>query len=78
MRSPIEQYVIDQVRRIRTDKKVSQADIAYHLEFESTAYIGQIESSKPGNTESYNINHLNQIAKLLNCSPKDFWPENPL
>jgi len=78
MRSSIEQYIIDRVREIRIAEKVSQADLSYRLGFESTSYIGEIESAKPGNTESYNINHLNEIAKILKCSPKVFWPDMPL
>jgi transcriptional regulator with XRE-family HTH domain len=76
MRSEIEQYIIDKVREIRIAKKISQATIAYGLGFESTSYVGEIESSK--NDDAYNIDHLNTIAKILNCSPKDFWPESPL
>jgi transcriptional regulator with XRE-family HTH domain len=78
MRSPIEQYIIDRVKEIRIAKGKSQADIAYGIGFESTGYIGEIESPNLENSESYNIDHLNAIAKILNCSPKDFWPEQPL
>ena len=28
--------------------------------------------------EKFNISHLNEIAKILKCSPKDFLPEDPL
>ena len=78
MRSPIEQYIIDQVKAMRLKKKMSQADIAYALGFESTGYIGLIESTNPENSEAYNIDHLNELAKILDCSPKDFWPERPM
>lgn len=78
MRTTIEQYIIDKVREIRIKKNISQSAIAYGLGFESTAYIGSIESSKTGNTDVYNINHLNEIARILDCSPKDFWPQNPV
>ncbi len=78
MRSPIEQYTIDRIREIRIAKNKSQADIAYGIGFESTAYVGEIESSNPENSEAYNIDHLNAIAKVLECSPKDFWPEKPI
>ncbi|MBL7739079.1 MAG: helix-turn-helix transcriptional regulator [Chitinophagaceae bacterium] len=78
MRSQIEQYIINRVREIRLEKRKSQADIAYGLGFESTGYIGEIESSNSDSTAAYNIDHLNTIAKLLECSPKDFWPEKPL
>ncbi|HVM87924.1 MAG TPA: helix-turn-helix transcriptional regulator [Puia sp.] len=78
MRSAIEQYIIDRVKEIRIAKDKSQADIAYGIGFESTGYIGEIESSNKENSEAYNIDHLNAIAKILDCSPKDFWPERPL
>ena len=78
MRTEIEQHIIDRIREMRISKNKSQADIAYGLGFESTGYIGQIESSNADNSESYNINHLNEIAKILKCSPKDFWPDKPL
>lgn len=78
MRSAIDQYIIDQVRDIRKRKRVSQEKLAYELGFESKAYIGAIESSNPARDETYNIFHLNKIAKILECSPKDFWPQNPL
>ena len=78
MRSAIDQYIIDRVRDIRKRKKVSQEKLAYELGFESKAYIGAIESSNPVRDETYNTVHLNKIAKILECSPKDFWPEKPL
>lgn len=75
MRSAIEQYIINRVKEIRIAKGKSQADIAYGIGFESTGYVGNMESSNPENSEAYNIDHLNEIAKLLECSPKDFMPE---
>lgn len=32
----------------------------------------------PGNRAKYNINHLNDLAKIFKCSPKDFVAKNPL
>ncbi len=78
MRSAIEQYIIDKVREIRIVKGKSQADIAYGIGFESTGYVGEIESSNSESSAAYNIDHLNKIAKVLGCSPKDFWPDIPL
>ncbi|MBL7743130.1 MAG: helix-turn-helix transcriptional regulator [Chitinophagaceae bacterium] len=78
MRSEIDQYVIDQIRIRRKKLKVSQEELAYALGFESKGYIGKIESKNPKYSDCYNIFHLNQIAKKLRCSPKDFWPEKPL
>lgn len=78
MRTPIEQYIIDKVRDIRNSKGKSQAWLSYEMGFESTGYIGAIESPNPENEECYNVNHLNQIAKILGCSPRDFWPDEAL
>jgi transcriptional regulator with XRE-family HTH domain len=78
MRTPIEQYIIDRVREKRKEMKISQLDLAYALGFESQSYISSIETPNSKNDESYNVNHLNTIAKLLKCSPRDFWPDYPL
>lgn len=78
MRSAIDQYIINNVREMRKKRKISQEKLAYALGFESKAYIGAIESNNPARDETYNTYHLNEIAKILECSPKDFWPDNPL
>jgi transcriptional regulator with XRE-family HTH domain len=78
MRSPIDEYIIDKVREIRKLKRISQEEIAIKLDYESNAYIGSIESTAPERNECYNSKQLNLIAELLNCSPKDFWPDTPL
>lgn len=78
MRSAIDQYIIDKVRDFRIKRKISQEQLAYELGFESKGYIGAIESINPDRTECYNCKHLNQIAKLFKCSPKDFWPDEPI
>lgn len=75
VKSKIEQYVINQVKEKRTAQGLSQADIAYELGI-SVGFIGKIESSKY--TSHYNIKHLNDLAKILKCSPQDFLPKKPL
>lgn len=71
---PIEQYVIDTVRKIRMEKGISQKDLAYMLNL-SVGFIGDVESSK--SRAKYNISHLNKLADVLECSPKDFLPDVP-
>lgn len=71
MKSEIDQYVINKVREKRHEKKFSQLDLANELGV-SSGFIGQVESSKY--TAKYNIRHLNDLAKILDCSPKDFLP----
>lgn len=74
MRSQIEQYVIDRVREIRLSQNVSQAMLAYGIGV-SPGFIGQVES--PYSPTKYNLNHINDIALYLNCSPADFMPPLP-
>jgi transcriptional regulator with XRE-family HTH domain len=71
----IEQYVIDKVKEKRLAKKISQANLARMLEV-SEGFIGNIEN--PNYRDKYNLNHLNELAKIFKCSPKDFLPDKPL
>lgn len=71
-RTQIEQYVINIVRQKRLAKKYSQIDLAHMLNL-SPGFIGKVESL---NYDSkYNLNHLNQLAKIFNCSPQSFLPK---
>ena len=71
----IEQYVINTIREMRISKGISQRSLAYQLNV-SEGFIGNIEN--PNYRAKYNLNHLNEIATILGCSPKDFLPEKPL
>jgi len=71
----IEQYVIDRVREMRKQANISQATLAAYIGV-SEGHIGEIESTK--RNVKYTIRHLNELAKIFNCSPKDFLPDNPL
>ena len=73
--SPIEQYIIDIVREKRIQKGWSQKDLAYEMEL-SIGFIGNVENPKL--RAKYNLNHINTLAKVFDCSPKDFLPEFPL
>jgi transcriptional regulator with XRE-family HTH domain len=73
--SDIEQFVIDKVKEKRIKMKLSQAQLAYELNV-SEGFIGNIES--PNYRAKYNLNHLNELAKLFKCSPKDFLPKETL
>ncbi len=73
--SPIEQYVINSVKEKRLQKGISQKELAYMLDV-SIGFIGDVEN--PNYRAKYNLNHLNELAKIFNCSPKDFLPERAL
>jgi transcriptional regulator with XRE-family HTH domain len=73
--SKIEQYVIDKVREIRMKAEISQSNLSAGMEL-SSKFVGNVESSKT--PDKYNINHLNKIAEILQCSIKDFFPDKPI
>ena len=70
----IDLYVIEKVKERRIELKMSQAILAFRLGV-SYGFIGQVESiNYPA---KYNINHLDKLAAIFNCSPKDFLPDKP-
>jgi transcriptional regulator with XRE-family HTH domain len=75
VKSKVDQYVISQVKDKRVERNLSQADLAYELGM-SVGFIGKVESIKY--SSHYNIKHLNDLAKILKCSPQDFLPKRPL
>ena len=74
-KSKIDWFIINRVKDYRIRLGFEQDDVAVHLDV-SNGFIGQIES--PNYRAKYNNGHLNEIAKLFKCSPKDFFPEKPL
>ncbi len=75
MKGSIDLYVIDAIRKKRIEQHVSQAMLASFINV-SKGFIGMAESSKYD--IKYNIRHINEIARFLGCSPRDFLPEQPL
>lgn len=75
MLTQIEIYVIDKVKDLRVENKMSQADLAFKLGV-SSGFIGKIESKKFNS--KYNLNHINKISKIFNISPQIFLPEKNL
>lgn len=73
LKTKIDIYVINKVREKRQEKKMSQAELAYELGM-SVGFIGKVESSKY--PSHYNLSHINNISKILNCSPRNFCPKN--
>lgn len=68
----IDKYVIAKVKDRRIEKGISQSGLAFELGV-SNGFIGMVESGKF--SHKYSIAQLNKIALLLDCSPKDFLPE---
>lgn len=73
--SQIDQYVIDFVRRLRLERKMSQKDIASILSV-SPSFIGNIESTQ--HEAKYNLTHINLLADYFNISPQIFLPKKAI
>jgi len=71
----IEEYVIDEVRKRRVEMGISQAALADYINV-SRGFIGDVEN--PKRRAKYNLHLINEIAKVLKCSPRDFLPPEPL
>ena len=74
-KTELDLYIINKVKELRTKTGISQAVLAIKLEV-SDAFIGQIEN--PKHRAKYNLSHINKLAQIFNCSPKDFLPEKPI
>lgn len=70
----IELFVISEIKRKREEIGLSQADFAFQMNV-SYGFIGNVESTKY--RAKYNLNHINQAAKIFKCSVKDFFPVDP-
>ncbi len=71
--SHIEQFVINKVKEKRIKLDLTQADLADELKM-SKGFIGNVES--PKYRAKYSLEHLNKLAKIFKCSPKDFLPKD--
>ncbi len=75
MEKKIDQFVIDRVREMRQEKGISQAELADRIDV-SKGFIGAVEN--PRQRAKYNLTILNEIAKVMDCSIRDFFPEKYL
>lgn len=75
MLTKIELHIIQRVKELREQRGMTQMELSLRLG-KGVGFIGDIEA--PSKKAKYNINHLNEIAKVFECSPKEFWPEKPL
>jgi len=71
----IDLYVADRVKQLRIESNLSQLKLAGQLEV-SHSFIQQIED--PNHRAKYNVIHLNKLAQIFRCSPRDLLPEQPI
>lgn len=72
LKSEIELFVISKARVFREQANLSQSELAFKLDV-SNGFIGQVESTN--SPSKYNLDHIDKLSVIFNCSPKDFLPE---
>ena len=72
VKSEIELFVISKAKALREQANYSQSELAFKLDV-SNGFIGQVESLN--SASKYNLNHIDKLAVIFNCSPKDFLPD---
>lgn len=65
-------YIIKKVKSMREGHGISQIELSRLLGM-AESFISNVESWK--RRDKYNLNHLNLLAKVFDCSPKEFLPE---
>ena len=74
MKSKIELYTIEKVkeRREQLDMKLTYFADCMNMSHQFISKIEDCDTDK-----AYNLDHLNDIAVILECSIKDFFPDKP-
>ena len=75
MKTEIELFIINKVRELREREKIGQKKLSMELKL-SSSYVGNAEN--PYYKAKYNLNHLNELAKIFNVPFSYFFPENHL
>lgn len=70
----LEEYIIHRVRLMRLNLNISQQELADYINV-SQSFIRDCEN--PKRRAKYNVNHLNELAKVFKCSFSDFFPDHP-
>lgn len=72
----LDKYMIKAVKEKRKEANVSASDLSMAIG-KNIGFVNGIEA--PSNKKKrYNVYHLNDIARVLGCSPRVFLPEQPL
>jgi transcriptional regulator with XRE-family HTH domain len=73
--SPIDEFVIDQIKRRRVARQLSKAGLAKLVGI-SASYIGRVEN--PATPDRYSLQRINDLARALDCSVHDLLPETTI
>ena len=75
LQTEIEWFVIETVRKKREVLNMSQRAVSIKMGLDES-YVGQVESRTE--ESKYNLNHLNELAKIFKCPISDFLPDFPI
>lgn len=75
MKSKIELFVSQKVREYRTKKGWSYQYLADCLNL-SMSFVAHREN--PNTDDAFNLDHINELAKIFECKISDFLPTYPL
>jgi transcriptional regulator with XRE-family HTH domain len=70
----IERYILQKAVEKRLEANISQEKLSI-LIGKNRSFVGHVEARRNG--AKYNINHVNDLAEALDCSPYDFIPDKP-
>lgn len=73
--TPIEQYVVDFVIKLRNKNNLTQADIGVIINTKGS-FVSNVENIK--DRAKYNLNHINALADHFDMAPADFLPKKAL
>jgi transcriptional regulator with XRE-family HTH domain len=75
LKSEIELFAISKAKSLREQANITQSELAFKLDV-SNGFVGQVESSN--SPSKYNLDHIDKLAVIFKCSPKDFLPDTPI
>jgi transcriptional regulator with XRE-family HTH domain len=75
MKREIDIYTSNIMRKKRLEKKWTQRQLSDYMGV-SGIFINNIESIKK--PDKLNLYHINLLAEIFDCSPREFLPEKPI
>jgi transcriptional regulator with XRE-family HTH domain len=71
----INEYAINVLKKKRFEKNWSQQYLADSINI-SRSFLRNIEDDR--HNAHLNLNLINELSKVFECTPREFLPENPL
>ena len=75
MKTKVQLYTSEKAKQYRLDADMSLRYLGDCLNVSHT-FIHDVED--PEKDQAYNLNHINELAKIFKCTLWDFLPEKPL